>query len=115
MKRPNEAMWRALRHIVRKYPEGGKGRGKQGGEVERGVELGRGVRRGWKPEMFRKDVLSIGAWGPLLGCAESQVLLYAATAHSLAHCLMPGNHLTGMIVTVGIYSLYLSVPSHCSG
>lgn len=57
------------------------------------MELGRGGRRGWKPEIFTKDVLSVGAWGPLLGCAESQVLLYAATAHSLAHCLMLGNHL----------------------
>lgn len=68
--------------------------------MERETELGRGGRRGWKPEMFTEDILSVRAWGPLLGCAESWVLLYAATAHSLAHCLMPGNHLTGMIVTV---------------
>lgn len=53
MRRSNEAMWRVLRHIVRKYPEErrkGKGEaGRRGGERE-------GARLGWKKGMETRDV-----------------------------------------------------------
>lgn len=119
MGKSNTAVWSVcLKCIIRKYQrkmrEGKKESSRRTGDRERGsqdwrVQMGAGA--------LYEAFLSVRPWKLCQAVLEGQDLPYTGCHHSLMGSLFDAGKSfnLGMTVTVGVYSLYSSVPCHCSG